>query len=63
MKAAEKGDMDIVVKLLKAGADPFQQDRRGLSACDYARIHHPEKQLHQVLQDYMSSIAVQQQQQ
>ena len=38
MKACEAGNMEICIKLLRAGCNPFIQDNQGKDAAFYARL-------------------------
>ena len=57
MKAATSGSEDICMLLLKAGADPYIKDKRGLTADVYAELTVKEQNLHVTLRDWMKKNA------
>ena len=56
MKACECGHMDICISLLQAGCNPFLTDNMGRNAVVYARVNHPDREIHTMLQTYMDTI-------
>ena len=58
MKAAEAGGLDVVLLLLREGADPWQVANRGQNrtASWYARVHHPMGDVHKLLEQYMAEM-------
>ena len=55
MKAAEAGSMDICVLLLRAGANPLLQDNGGRTAARFAQLNHPDKEIHNMLNNYCAN--------
>ena len=56
MKAAEAGNREIVVDLLRAGCNPFLEDVQGRTADMYAQSNHPHMDIHTILREYMDEI-------
>ena len=56
MKAAESGNMNIVIALLRAGCNPFREDVQGRTADVYAEANHPTMNIHTILREYMEEI-------
>ena len=56
MKAAEAGNRNIVVSLLRAGCNPFLEDVQGRTADMYAESNHPNMDIHLILREYMEEI-------
>ena len=56
MKAAEAGNRNIVVALLRAGCNPFLEDVQGRTADMYAESNHPNMDIHFILREYMEEI-------
>jgi len=56
MKAAEAGNKNIVVALLRAGCNPFLEDVQGRTADLYAECNHPTMDIHVILREYMDEI-------
>ena len=52
MRASESGNYDVVVKILQANADPTIQDNDGHTAEYYAKLIHPESNIHTMLNNY-----------
>ena len=56
MKAAEQGSLEIVYCLLKAGSNPFLENRQGRKADVYAESNHPDTGIHIKLRQYMQQL-------
>ena len=56
MKAAEAGNRNIVVALLRASCNPFLENVMGKTADMYAESNHPSMDIHSVLREYMEEI-------
>ena len=56
MKAAESGNRNIVVALLRAGCNPFLEDVQGRTADMYAESNHPNMDIHVILREYINEI-------
>ena len=56
MKAAEAGNRNIVVALLRAGCNPFLEDVQGRTADVYAENNHPHLEIHIILREYINEI-------
>ena len=58
MFAAEVGNYDAVVYLLRAGANPWFHDSRGIhrTAAWYAKVNHPSSGIAQLLEDYIAEV-------
>ena len=41
MKAAENGNLDNSIRLLKKGCDPFIRDMKGRTALNFLESNHP----------------------
>ena len=46
MKACESGNREIVIALLRAGCNPLLKDIQERTADTYAKLHHPNKDIH-----------------
>jgi len=55
MKACECGSKEIVVLMLKAGADATIKDNRDCDAYNYAITNHPLANLHKIIEEYLKS--------
>ena len=53
MKAAENGNLENCIRLLRKGCDPFIKDSKGRTALDFAEINHPDSRMIEILRDYM----------
>ena len=56
MKAAECGNLDICIDLLRAGSDPFLEDNYGRNAQNVATVCHPQSSISNMLAQYMTEI-------
>lgn len=56
MKAAENGNMDNCITLLRNACDPFIRDSKGRTADIFAEINHSDPQLIEILRQYMEAL-------
>ena len=56
MRAAEGGNIDICILLLKAEANPFLKDNNDRTAEMYAKLCHPDKNIHEMLKMYCQDV-------
>ena len=62
MKAAEVGNKNCCMFLLRQGSNPFFHDIRGQhrTAAWYARVNHPESDIADIIDKYIEEITQQQ---
>ena len=53
MKAAQSGNLEIVIQILRAGCNPFLEDNQGLRADHHAERNHPTLEIHVILRNYI----------
>jgi len=58
MKAAEAGSFDVVLHLLREGANPWLHVKHDVrrTAAWIARVNHPNKQIAELLEQYISEL-------